>query len=298
MKRTRIGIKRRQRKINIGIAIFFLVILPVTAVVIGSRITEWWIIPTINTDYILNSPENINLEEIQEQESNQTEPVSNLVEETKKVEVDKEETVDLNSMSAYMIQVASVSDNGNIETLVEELNSYNFPSIVYKIDNSYKIYSYGATEREHIESKLDKIREVYPDAYIGQMHIPKKQIVYSKEKNSGASEVIDNMNLVIEILNKSSDTLYKDMNNQENIKAYKEVLNSHQRLLEDMSEKIANVEFPVQLFSAEDIKKMIEHQQKNISESLKIIEDDQEKHKLEEHFLDTLFRTIEVVKKN
>ena len=43
----------KRKKTNIIMVLLFLFILPVMALIIGSKITEWWVIPTINTDDIL-----------------------------------------------------------------------------------------------------------------------------------------------------------------------------------------------------------------------------------------------------
>ena len=64
-----------------------------------------------------------------------------------------------------------------------------------------------------------------------------------------------------------------------------------------MLEAASNTELPKDFISEDDIKKMIEYQEKNIMESLKIIEDKQKLHKLQNYFLDNLFRTIEIIRK-
>ncbi|MBU5677690.1 hypothetical protein KQI88_14815 [Alkaliphilus sp. MSJ-5] len=300
MRKSRIGIRRRQRRINIGVAIFFLVILPITAVAIGSRITEWLVIPTINTDNILKPPSGITLEGSGDVEDGSIEKEVNNVKDVTEVSGKEEintEITNQNSLSAYMIQIASISDNKNIESLIEQLNSYSFPHIIYKLDNIYKVYTFGSTKREDIEKKLDNVREVYADAYIGQIYIPQKQIHYSSTENNGTKEVIDNMNSLIEILNQSSETLYKFINAEGTLEEYKKILINHQKLLAQMSEKINNVKLPKEFANVEDIKKMIEYQEKNILESLKVIEEGRDTYQLQNHFLDSLFRTIEVIKK-
>jgi len=297
VKKSRIGIRRKQRNINIGIAIFFLLILPITAVIIGSRITEWWVVPTINTDDMLNPPGSITLENLDESKDDITKEDSNdTVEVIGKKELNTEIS-DLNNLSAYMIQIASISENKNIETLIEELDDHDFPHIVYKIDNMYKVYTFGSTKREDSEGMLDKVREVYPDAYMGQMHIPKQQVHYSNEENKGTNEVISDINSLIEILDQSSEVLYKYMNTENNIEEYTQMLKNHQKILEQISEKVQHVKLPLEFASVDDINKMINYQEKNISESFKIIEEKQDAYKLQNHFLDTLFRTIEVMKK-
>lgn len=302
MKRSRIGIRRRQRKINTGIAIFFLIILPITAVAIGLRITEWWVVPTINTDDMLQPPGNIASEDMEEHEDmprdDTTTEEANETIETSGVKELNTITADLNSLSVYMIQIASITDNKNIESLIEELNSYKFPNIIYKIDNIYKVYTFGSTKREDVEGKLDEVREVYADAYIGETYIPQKQINYSNEENIGTKEVIDSMNSLIGMLNQSSDVLYKLINMEGNIEEYREVLNNHKKILGQISENIKNAKLPSDFANIDDINKMIDYQEKNISESLKITEEEYDVYKLQNHFLDTLFRTIEVIKKN
>ena len=58
-----------------------------------------------------------------------------------------------------------------------------------------------------------------------------------------------------------------------------------------------NTELPKNFVAKDDIKNMIEHQEKNITESLKIIEGKQEMYKLQNYFLDNLFKTVEIIKK-
>lgn len=292
MKRSKIGIRRKQKKTNIIIALLFLFILPVIAITIGSKITEWWVIPTINTDDMLKSPEEIVIKENGEsgddilQEKNDTDS-----------EVKKGEVANLNSISIYMIQVASVSDNKNIELLTEELDNHNLPHITYKLDDTYKIYTFASTKREDMEGKIDGVREIYEDAYIGQMHIPQKQIQYLDKENKGTKEFIEDMNLLLELLEQSSDSLYKSDNEESKLGKYKEILGNHQNLLDRMLEEISNMELPKDFISENNIKEMIEYQKKNITESLKIIEDKQELHKLQNYFLDNLFRTVEIIRK-
>ena len=183
----------------------------------------------------------------------------------------------------------------NEKSLIEELKNNNFPHIIYKADNAYKIYTYGSTKRENIEEKLDEVRAVYYDAYIGQVHISKNQISYL-EDDKGTAEVIKDMNSLLGILNESSDTLYKITTAEGDLNQYKEVLVKHQTLLEDMSEKVKNATLPKELPTVEDINRMIDRQEKNISESLKILDEEANIYELQNYFLDNVFRIIEIIK--
>lgn len=266
------------------------------AVIIGSKITERWVIPTINTDEMLKSPEETvsgEGDEVEGETQENTEDAGHGAEE----EGLNGEMVDLNSISLYMIQVASVSDNKNIESLVEELDNYNLPHVIYKSDGTYKIYTFVSTKREDIENKIDGVREIYEDAYIGQMHTPQKEIKYSSKENKGTKEVIEDMNLLLGLLEQSADSLYESGNEETKLNEYKGILERHQKLLNQILEKINNVNLPKNFADTDDIKGMIEHQGKNIEESLKIAEEKQEVHKLQSYFSDNLFKVVEVIKK-
>ncbi len=296
MKRSRIGIRKKRKKTNIIIVLLFLFILPVIAVIIGSKITEWWVIPTINTDDILGLPDETVSEEGGKVAGDAQDEI-NGADHTAGKKGSDGETVNLNSISIYMIQVASISDNKNTESLIEELGSCNLPHVIYKSGDAYKVYTFVSTDRGDIEDKIDRVREIYEDAYMGQMHIPQKQVQYLSEENKGTKEFIEDMNSLLELLKQSSDSLYSSDSEETKLNAYKGILEKHQKLLGQMLEKVDKTNLPEDFANADDVKKMIEYQEKNITESLKIIEKKQELYKLQSYLSDNLFRVAEVIKK-
>lgn len=295
MRRSKIGIRRRRKKANIIIIILFLFILPIVAVVIGSKITEWWVMPTINTDNISKSPE----ETVSDEDDKKEDDTQGKADDTDKVKEEKTDgdIVNLNPISVHMIQIVSVSDKKNIELLIEELSDHNLPYITYKLDDAYKVYVFASTKRKDMENKIDKVREIYEDAYIGQINIPQRQIQYSAKENKGTKEIIEDMNLLLKLLEQSSDNLYKPDIEETKPDEYKGILENHQKLLGQILEKIGDTDLPKDFAKIDDIKKMVEYQEKNIVESLKIIEEGQELYKLQNYFLDNLFRTVEVIRK-
>lgn len=281
---------------NVGIALFFLVILPLLSIMIGSRITEWVVIPTINTESMLQSPGDITLENIKElgskKEQDDTEEVEPKSEKENNQFTNK---VDLKPLSFYMIQIASLADNKNIEGLIGELQSHALPHIIYRADNMYKIYSYGATDRKHIEEKLNAVREVYPDAYISHVNIGQRQIQFSDE-NKGTENVIQNLNTLVDSLYESSDALYNLSTGGITLEEYDKVLNQHENILTTISSNLESAELPENSFAADELKKMLDHQEKNIKASLEMTTTDLDLYKLHNNFLDTIFRTIEIFK--
>lgn len=281
---------------NVGIALFFLVILPLLSIMIGSRITEWVVIPTINTESMLQSPGDITLENMKElgskEEQDDTEELEPKSEKENNQFTNK---VDLKPLSFYMIQIASLADNKNIEGLIGELQSHALPHIIYRADNMYKIYSYGATDRKHIEEKLNAVREVYPDAYISHVNIGQRQIQFSDE-NKGTENVIQNLNTLVDSLYESSDALYNLSTGGITLEEYDKVLNQHENILTTISSNLESAELPENSFTADELKKMLDHQEKNIKASLEMTATDLDLYKLHNNFLDTIFRTIEIFK--
>lgn len=296
MRRSRIGMRKKKRQINIMLIIFFFIILPITAVTIGSRITEWLVIPTINTENMLQAPGNMDIENPSSPDNNSETEVNSNEEEADKKELNIE-NVKLNSLLVYAIQVASLSNDSNIESFTTELENYNFPHIIYKIDDVYKVYTYGSTKRENIENKLDIVREVYPDAYIDEMYISEKKVEYSEDVEANVKDVISNINSLINIMDQSSDKLYEFINKESSLEKYNQTLVKHKEILELISEDIGNINEDTGSINIMAIKNMIEYQNQNIEKTLNM-KDDMDELRLYNYFLDNLFRIIELLKNN
>lgn len=288
LRKGKIGIRKRQKKANLILAVLFLLILPVTAIIIGSKITKLWVIPTINTNNMPKVLEDIDLEPNEEEIAQGAEIEDKTTEEGN--------TINLSSISIYAVQVASVADNKNINLLTDQLKQYNLPHITYKIDNVYKIYTYASAKRENIEGKIDQVKEIYNDAYIGEIHIPQQEVYYLKDTNKGTEEIIEDINLLTKLLNRSSDDVYNI--NGGNIGEYRQVLEEYKNILTKILGYIdEGINLPEEIASIDNIKKVIEFQQNNVAESLKIIENKEDLYELQKYFSNNLFSMLELVRK-
>ena len=148
-----------------------------------------------------------------------------------------------------------------------------------------------------MDNKINEVKKLYEDAYIGQIHIPQRQIRYSIKENKGTKVIIEDMNLLLKLLEQSSDSLYKSGDKEINLDNYKETLRNHEKLLNKISKNISSVELPKDFASADEISKMIEFQKKNITRSLKAIGENHELYKIQKYLLDNLFNTVEVIRK-
>ncbi|SCY16549.1 hypothetical protein [Alkaliphilus peptidifermentans] len=295
MKKSRLKMNRRRRKSNIVLVFIFCIILPIMAIYIGLRVTEKWVSPALNMEFE-DDDYSIDLEDILVDDNDE--------DEVKNVDNDDVEDVEMlvgeiNSMSIFTIQVASLSDKDNIENLINNLNQQRLSYLVYQIEDSFKVYTHGFTRRPYVEEKLSEVREVFEDAYINEIHFPIKEIKFEKNNYEKLYKgTIENLNDLIDIMEKQSEAWYNNYEKEGDMDIYVELLKKQQSTLDNLSTDINENLLPQSFPSKNNVEKMIHYQRSNINRSLEIIEeDDQENlYRLHSLYLDSLFRIVEVIK--
>lgn len=298
MRRKRFRAMKIRKNYNYTLIILFLIVIPLVAIFLGSRITERIVMPVLYSDLPLEEDvleEIINSDNLND-ESSDNEEILNQESEVNNDVLEEQATSDLLPLSVFMIQIASVSDTANIESFVEELNEKKLPHLIYKIDNAYKVYILGLTNRMFVETQLPYAREYYPDAYISEIHLPAKKISYDKSKEETSEGIIKDLNSLIEIMDKQAKEWYNFINKQSELDTYKELLIQQQTLAGQLLEKVKDENIPEGLPKSENIEKMIHHQESNIKHSLELLEDEENIYRLHSLFLDNLFRMLETIK--
>jgi len=287
MKRSRMGIKRNRRRGTLLFVIIFCIVLPATAIYLGLKFTEKVMLPALNGEDEI--PAGIELKE-----NGINQETDNALNTNKKVE-----TVEIKPFNIYTIQVASLNDTQNADKLISSLNSEKLSNLVYKIDNSYKVYTMAATNRSIIEENIGHIKEYYPDAYIAEIYVPSKKIQYDSNSQEVAmntisqsiNDLIDNMNLLsIEWNNLIQKRGEKGK--------YVELLKKQQSLLKELSDINNNATYPSSFQRKNSIEKMLEFQNENAIKALELLEASGEEVDFRIHslYLDSLFRIVEVMK--
>lgn len=297
MKRTGIRMKRNRRKFNFVIIIVFYVVLPVMAIYIGLHITQSLVEPALNQEDVINEI----LQPVDEEGE-----VSLGDDEDQNIPTTKENTgkgqqyitLQIRPLSIYAVQIASTSTTENMEDFISKLNLQKLSHLIYRMDNSYKVYTLGATKRDFVEQYLENIRELYPDAYISEIHLPIKKLSVAEEDQEVVEAIVNNFNNLIDVLDKLSNEWYNFLREKGDLTTYKELLLEQQQLLEELSNEIKaqDVQLPETLPRVENIEKMIHYQQSNINQTLEILGNNEEAHKVHSLFLDSLFRVVEVIK--
>lgn len=300
MRRSRFNTMRSRRNYNYILIILFLIIIPLVAIFLGSRITERIVMPVLYSDLPLEEDvlkEMIDPEDLKtNNETVNTDEAINKENEGTNLESGEQSTSNILPLSVYMIQIASVSDTTNMEKFVEELNEKELSHLIYKIDNSYKVYTLGFTNRQFVETQLPYVREYYPDAYISEIHLPAKKISYDKSKERLSEGIIKDINSLIEIMDKQAKEWYNFINDENELSAYQELLKQQEVLVVQLLEKIKDENIPDGLPKSEILEKMIHHQESNIKRSLEVLKEEENIYRLHSLFLDSLFRTLETIK--
>lgn len=296
MRKRRLKVRKARRKYNYFIIILF-IIIPLIAVFIGSRITESIMIPVlypsisgdeklldiINEDFDVektNEPHKTE-DEFQDKDISQREEIVNS---------------NFSPLSIYLLQVASVSSTDSAEEFAKELNERKLPHLIYNMDNTYKVYTLGATDRDSIEEELTNIRVYYPDAYINEIHLPPKKLAYPKSQEKVYQNIIKDINALIKIMDKNSKEWYNFVKKEGKIDTYVELLVEEKEIVKKISNDIKDNDLLEDSLNTELLTKALLHQEKNIETSLELIEDIENLHKVHSLFLDGLFRMLEIIK--
>lgn len=314
MKRSRVSMGKKQRRAKIFMALLFLIVLPVTAIAIGSRITSWFIVPTINREGLLEGLEDLqdgkylngadlqdedaykdhdDYVEIEENENNSQEEAPRPPKEDRGGE-EKGSLLNLRLPSFYAIQVASVASNDNIKLLTGELAAYKIPYVIHRVANGYKVYTYTATRREDLEGRIGRVREIFQDAYIDHISIPGRQIYYSAGEDKVAKEIVDNINLLLGLFDQGLGGLYSLEEGE--MEDHRSLLVRIDSILKEISKDINRGNLPEGFIKVEDLKEFIGLQEDNIKQALKVIEEKGDPYILQNHFLEALFNSIDLAK--
>ncbi len=283
---------KRSRRSNKQIMywIFFLVFIPIVAIFLGSKITQKFVVPVFYPNLPNLSPDKV-VNITKETESGEENTKGN-------GEYHGDQEITLGGFSIYLIQIASFTSPNNIETLVEDLNKGKLPHIIHKMDDGYKIYVFGSTNRKSIEERLPLVRKYYPDAYINELYYLDKNIILTGEKTEISQEIIKDINSIMEIMDKQAEEWYNFIGDDEklNLNAYKKLLEEHQIIVTRLLKTDPSISFPKGLPQWRDIERMLFHHEKNIKHSLKLIDEGGEIYKIHSLFLDSLFMILETIR--
>ncbi|NLM03507.1 MAG: SPOR domain-containing protein [Clostridiales bacterium] len=303
MRKRRIKRNRKMRRYQYSIIILFFVIIPLMAVFIGSEITEKIMVPvfysdTMDEDELRNIiNKNIDNDEV-DKESGEDEELSYKIELDGKEISENDDMIeeDLNSFSMYLIQVASVSSIENAEDFAKKLSERELSHLISKIDNSYKVYACGSNNRELIESELDNIRDIYPDAYIKEVNVKFKKFKYPKSQEKISGKIIDSINDLLILNKKQSETWYTFVKKEGKMDLYVELLLEEMEIVKKLSNLINENHIAPDFISKKDMQIILDERKENNEIAMELLKEKKDLYKVHNLYLENTFKLIEILK--
>ncbi|MBQ3420897.1 MAG: hypothetical protein IJH34_04375, partial [Romboutsia sp.] len=99
----------------------------------------------------------------------------------------------IDALNIYVVQVASIGENQDLESIEEKLNSNKIPYSVVEIDGVEKVQAYYSFDESVARSNLDSAREVFNDAFLSELQIPVLSLEY-RNKYSYISDISTELN--------------------------------------------------------------------------------------------------------
>ncbi|MCD5415218.1 MAG: hypothetical protein LR001_09570 [Clostridiales bacterium] len=182
--------------------------------------------------------------------------------------------------------------------MIKQIDARELPYLVYKKNNSYKIYTKGFTKREQVEEYLGEIRNYFPDAFVFTKNLPSFEIKSTKtDVNIVDGEIINHITDLLVLMDTQSAALYNYYKKEGNSELHVELLTKQQMILDNLSDTIVSTSLQNTIFDKNELESMIQHQENNIKhfENLLSNIENANMYKVHSLFLDSLFRVFDVV---
>lgn len=192
--------KKSTKKI---IAILFIVLLPVLSLGLGffgvqlimggsEDLTESKATETTSTKALIEK------ESVEESSNEKTEET---LEKGVSTEVEKKHLLayQMPSISTFNIQIGSYNELVNANKMIKNVNNQGFGAYVYKSD-VYKVFIMSFLDRSNAEVNKVISEQSFDGAYITEVVLQPKEILYSEEDEKYIYELKQSVNLITEIL--------------------------------------------------------------------------------------------------
>lgn len=171
MRRTRLGKKKVKSEKMINFLAFF-VFAPIVAILIGTALVRYIILPQFSNTQKTNDDTVTNSEVFNEDNELDAESPINEISDD---ELLNTQNITIDGLSIYNIQLGSFSTRENAINFANKLLSEGIYSYVVDLDG-YKVFGGSYFTREEAEDYLKEIKKYYEDSFISTMDIKNKEI--------------------------------------------------------------------------------------------------------------------------
>ncbi|CAH2214269.1 SPOR domain-containing protein [Tepidibacter aestuarii] len=137
----------------------------------------------------------------------------------------------------YSVQVGSLNDYKEVESIVNNLESANIPNYVHKEENSYKVYTYTSLEEPNVRRYLEGIKSSYSDAFISKIKIGSINLEYTK-KYEYMNDVCKDLELLIENMKQESQFWNEYKLGTSNYDDYIKIVNDKSKIVDSLTKNL------------------------------------------------------------
>ncbi|WP_129596840.1 SPOR domain-containing protein [Anaerophilus nitritogenes] len=198
LKRNRIRKESEGKKIGI---IFLLGILIFLSVGCGFLLTQHIIIPS----FLNHQIEQKNIVKQEERKKTQEKK------ENEQSRIDTKNTLSLNGLDMFSIQIGSFSTSENAQNMVDNLYERKIPAFIVD-ENGYKVITAVMLDRNSADVFMKTIKSEYEEAFVLSKRIPDKMIQYHNEDEKYIHIFKDENKKFIEILKTIGKKIQQEKN--------------------------------------------------------------------------------------
>ncbi|WP_099187585.1 SPOR domain-containing protein [Tepidibacter mesophilus] len=212
-----------------------------------------------------------------------------------KIEVKDEIKKQINGFWIYSIQVASVNDYKEAQSIVNNLESTDIPNYVHEKEGSYKIYIYTSLKESNARRYLENIKSSYSDAFISKIQIGSMDLEYTK-KYEYMNDVCKDLELMIENIKQESKFWNEYKLGTSNYDDYINLINNKSKLVDSLTKNLKKFKGKETENFEKQMSKFCEYNRKNV-ESVNLNLKNGNLKSCENLFLSSLFQYNEFINK-
>ena len=148
----------------------------------------------------------------------------------------------IEGVTVYTIQVASIGEGQDLDTVEEKLKSNKIPYSVVEVDGIKKVQSYSSFDEDTTRSNLDSVRKIFDDAFISELKLPVLSLEYTS-KYSYIEDISSGLNSLIENYKEESVFWEKNINKEIDLTEYNNILTKRLDIVEKLQENTEKIDY-------------------------------------------------------
>lgn len=150
-------------------------------------------------------------------------------------------TAIIDGWDMYSVQVASIQDKNELNKIKSSLEENKIPFSVVEIEGLIKVQTYGSFNKESARNHLEKIRALYPDAFLSQVKIPVLSLEYTN-KYSYVNDISNQLNSLIANLKEESEFWMNSKGNP-NLSDYNKILTNRKTIISELEAQANKIDY-------------------------------------------------------